>query len=88
MKIIKKAIETYGEEMQCIVAMEELSELIKEIAKKIRAGIPKDNNNELIEEIADVEIMLWQLMIIFEIPYCIIDSAIDKKLRRLEKRLL
>ena len=48
-------IEAFGNEAQMIVAIEELSELQKEITKKLRHK--KGTVFGLVEEIADVEIM-------------------------------
>ena len=84
MTILEKAIETYGKDMQLTVAVEEFSELIKEICKSKRG---RDNRNNIIEEIADCYIMLEQLGIIFGIEDTEINQVIDEKLTRLEKRL-
>ena len=84
MDILKKAIETYGKDMQLTVAVEELSELIKEICKNKRGA---DNRKAIIEEMADCYIMLEQLAIIFEIPNHAINEVAATKIERLEKRL-
>ena len=84
MDILKKAIETYGKDMQLNVAIEELSELIKEICKNKRGA---DNCAAIIEEMADCYIMLSQLEIIFDIDFCDIDEVVKSKIARLEKRL-
>lgn len=84
MTILEKAIETYGKDMQLTVAVEELSELIKEICKNKRGS---DNRNNIIEEMADCYIMLAQLEIIFGIESTEIYTRYNKKLNRLEKRL-
>ena len=60
--VMTKAIETYGVIPQMVVAMEEMSELTKELCKAYRGN---GNPENIAEEIADVEIMLQQLMIIF-----------------------
>lgn len=60
--IITAAIDTYGTEHQIIVAIEELSELQKELTKILRG---KGNKGHLAEEMADVRIMLSQLGFIF-----------------------
>ena len=70
--------------MQLNVAVEELSELIKEICKSKRGN---DNRENIIEEMADCYIMLDQLTIIFNIKYSEIDRIKDAKISRLEKRL-
>lgn len=82
--VIEMAIETYGHTPQKIVAMEELSELIKEISKDLRG---QDNIENILEEMADVFIMLEQLRVMYGLTDYDIQEAIDKKLERLEKRL-
>lgn len=84
MTTLERAIETYGKDMQLNVAIEELSELIKEICKNKRGS---DNRDSIIEEMADCYIMLDQLEKIFGITLSEINDAIDKKITRLEKRL-
>lgn len=84
MTTLEKAIEVYGKDMQLNVAIEEFSELIKEICKHKRG---EDNRDNIIEEIADCRIMIEQLMIIFEIKTYQINPVINQKMVRLEKRL-
>lgn len=62
-QILVKAIETYGPEAQEKVLLEEMSELQKEICKHWRG---RDNLREIAEEIADVRIMLDQMVLIFQ----------------------
>lgn len=84
MKTLEKAIETYGKDMQLNVAVEEFSELIKEICKNKRG---RDNRDNIIEEMADCQIMLAQIQIIFDIDAEEISNKVIEKLERLEKRL-
>lgn len=63
-ELYRAAIEAWGEDAQLDVAIEELSELIKEICKQKR-GIGVFEH--LVEEVADVEIMLEQIKLIFHI---------------------
>ena len=84
MNILERAIETYGEDMQLNVAIEEFSELIKEICKHKRG---EDNRDNILEEMADCYIMLEQLEIIFDIDFSQINDKIVEKKNRLEKRL-
>ena len=65
-----RAINTYGEQPQVDMAIEEMSELTKAILKYRRAENKNKNEAEylednIIEEIADVQIMLDQMRIIF-----------------------
>ena len=59
-----EAVRAYGKQSQLVMAMEEMSELTKELSKNLRGA---DNAKALAEEIADVEIMLEQLKVIFRI---------------------
>lgn len=83
MSILKQAIETYGKDMQLTVAVEEFSELIKEICKNKRGS---DNVKNITEELADCYIMMKQIRIIFGIKERDIHRAMDAKIARLEKK--
>lgn len=82
-EILQRAIDKYGKQMQMVVAMEEMAELTKELSKAFR-GEP--NTTSIAEEIADVEIMLEQIKIIFDCGEYVNDMK-DYKLKRLSKRL-
>lgn len=82
--IYQQLINKFGKENQCIVAIEELSELQKEICKYLR-GL--GNIENLSEEIADVEIMLEQLKIMFECDSLVAEKK-DYKINRIKKRYL
>lgn len=84
MTTLERAIETYGEDMQLNVAIEEFSELIKEICKNKRGA---ENIPQIAEEMADCYIMLEQLKIIFEIKNSSIYAVMEQKLDRLKNRL-
>ena len=82
-QVYTNALIAYGEKKQCIVALEELSECAKEICKALRS---KGDREHLAEEIADVQIMLFQMAILHD---CV-DEVADfrrAKIERLEKRL-
>ena len=66
-EILLNAISTYGQMMQEDVCIEEMSELTKAIIKcrRIGSGRIKENNENVREEIADVQIMLDQMRIIY-----------------------
>lgn len=78
-------INHYGTRIQQDIAIEELSELQKAIIKYRRE--PSDKTKEaVVEEIADVQVMLEQLKMIF---YCrtkideIMDAKIDRQIKRI-----
>ncbi len=81
-KIYKKAIGKYGVAAQLDMVIEEMSELTKEICK-IKRG--KGNYMNLVEEIADVEIMLEQLKMICQIRTNDIHGMKYQKLERLKE---
>lgn len=79
-EVFKLAIDTYGKENQCVVAIEEMAELQKEICKdmRIRFGRPR---NRMAEEIADCEIMIEQLKMIFKLDDSVEMYRLDKVVR-------
>ena len=83
-QIIKSAIEKFGIDNQKVVAIEELSELQKEICKDLR-GI--GNRESIVEELGDVQIMAEQVKKIYNITEEELLSAKEYKLKRLEKRI-
>ncbi len=60
--IYDKMLKKYGAECQVLIAVEECSELQKAILKFLRG---KCNSIEISEEMADVDIMLEQLKVVF-----------------------
>lgn len=83
-KTLKRAIDTYGTDMQLTVATEEFAELTKEICKYKRG---RNNILSIVEEMADCYIMLEEMQIIFNIDFNIISDEIARKVDRLERRL-
>lgn len=79
-KAFEKAIETYGINNQVIVAIEELSELQKELCKVLRINLGRPRSR-MAEEIADVEIMLEQLKMIFKNDENVEMYRLDKVVR-------
>ena len=82
-RILEAAIDTWGSEMQIIVAIEEMSELTKALTKYIRADDAATISVNIREEMADVGIMLNQLSLIFG------DTTEEeiRKLNRLRRRI-
>lgn len=81
--IMLRAIHRYGEAAQIDMAVEEMAELTKALCKVKRATTTAAVSN-VIEEIADVQIMLDQLRLIFARST---DEVEEDKLRRLLGRL-
>ena len=86
MDILEKAIEKYGEK-QLDQAQEELAELIVAISKYKR-NENKFTISNVIEEIADVNIMIKQVMMLLDIKEFEVKSEEIYKLNRLKKRML
>lgn len=81
---LKYIIDYYGIEKQLIVAIEEMSELTKELCKIQRYGKITGNT---IPEIADVENCLEELKIIFDISQNEIDYWKENKVMRQLERI-
>lgn len=81
--IYTAAVKAYGKDHQLVVCMEEMAELTKELSKVIRG---RGNTNHVSEEIADVEITLEQLRVIFN-NRSEVDCIKAEKLARLADRL-
>lgn len=81
--ILNTAINLFGVDNQLNVAIEEMSELTKEICKTKRGF---HNENEVADEMADVYIMLEQLKIIFGNDI-VVKERIDYKVSRLNSRI-
>lgn len=83
-------IDTYGTAAQTDIAIEECSELIKALVKgrrNAKKGIDKELKEAIIDEIADVEIMMNQLIIIHSCRKEVeerIDFKIDRQIERLK----
>ena len=86
MDILEKAIEKYGEK-QLDQAQEELAELIVAISKYKR-NENKFTISNVIEEIADVNIMIKQVMMLLDIEEFEVKNEEISKLNRLKKRML
>jgi|GEM_PF-475142 len=90
-QVLQCAIDIYGREAQRKMIIEEMAELTKAICKEDRASkafnakksAMLEAENAVIEEMADVQIMLWQMHLMY--PDC--NNYIDKKIDRLAGRL-
>ena len=91
-EILSGAIAHYGEFTQMVKTCEELAELQQAICKHINADTPPQQGaalDHIFEEMADVEIMLEQLKLIFDYDFSTfsIDGWKRRKLERLIKRI-
>ena len=82
--VLKRALHTWGGQAQMMMVVEEMSELMKEILKNVNRG--KDNLAEIIEETADVEIMLEQLKENYQIADKV-EAYKSEKIKLIERRL-
>lgn len=78
------ALNYYGNRPQIDMAIEEMSELTKELLKNRRG---KENRSQIADEMADVYIMLEQLKFIFGVDETELKVNAEFKLQRLNERL-
>lgn len=82
-RVYRDALKVYGQRLQETVAIEELSECIKEVCKMQRGvGV----RGKLAEEIADATIVLEQLRLMYDMNEEVC-AFMDQKVRRLEKNI-
>jgi hypothetical protein len=85
-KIMNDMINKFGEK-QMIIAVEELSELQKEICKKLR-NPNSTSDGHILEEMADVYIMLTQITIFYQLKVDDIMKIMKEKLERTKRLYL
>lgn len=81
--IYKSALNKWGKENQTRMMFEEMAELQKELCKEARG---EDNTDAIAEEIADVKIMLEQMIILHNCKD-MVEMQMKRKLQRLKERL-
>lgn len=82
-KVYEDALIRFGSHNQLVVAIEELSELQKEICKFFRHEGTVEN---LVEEVADVSIMIEQIKFILDIEDDV-NKVMGEKIERLKRRI-
>lgn len=97
---IKKIAEEYGYDMQSRQCIEEMAELTQAVNKYWRKdlecgdlllGVPdeylpdvSDEYENLVEELADVQIMIWQMEFLLGVDlHIVIDEKLKRQLRRI-----
>ena len=81
--VLRNALAHWGPEAQTFMVMEEMAELQKELCKWLRG---QGYAEHIAEEIADVQIMLEQMIILHGCAPMVMDYR-HKKISRLEERL-
>lgn len=82
-QVYDAALGKWGAKMQATVAIEEMSEVIKEITKMLRGKLDREH---MAEEIADATIMLEQLRQMLNINESV-DSWMDYKVAALKRKV-
>ena len=81
--ICRAALDKWGKENQTRMIFEEMAELQKELCKEARG---ENNTDAIAEEIADVKIMLEQMIILHNCKD-MVEMQMKRKLQRLKERL-
>lgn len=85
-KICRAALEAFGAEAQITMVFEEMAELQNVLRKFLRGRVDASTSTHIAEEIADVEIMLRQMAILFDCGFTV-DKFRRYKLERLAGRI-
>ena len=81
-KFVKYIMDKNGKNYQFTIAMEEMSELSKELSKNIRG---ENNRNEIAEEAADVFMCLKEIFCFFDIDELEIQQILHQKIEKYYK---
>lgn len=91
-KVLEEARGTYGNKNQILVCIEELNELACVLAKYPRYDNEEEAREKLLDavldEVADVHIILDHVQTIFGLSKELIDARIEKKIKRLKRWLM
>ena len=82
-RLMKKAHEKWGAASQVGMAVEECAELIVALQKYINRTPKPDTIDNVLSEIADVEIMLAQMRVVLDISDAALRKRMEEKLERL-----
>ena len=82
-EVFETALKTWGADAQTLMVFEEMSELQKELCKHARGN---ENVEQIAEEIADVQIMLEQMILLHGCEE-VVQAYKKSKVERLKIRL-
>ena len=85
-EICRAALEAFGAEAQITMVFEEMAELQDVLCKFLRGRVDEDTRTHIAEEIADVEIMLCQMKMLFDCAGQV-ETSRRYKLERLAERI-
>ena len=85
--VLEENIRENGVALETVVAMEECAELIQAISKVKRYGFVGEYKDSLIEEIADVDIVITELLMAFNVTEEEFFSVLDRKIQRVKSRI-
>lgn len=93
LKVCEQALNHFGMENQIIKTIEECSELIHALSKLYTHVYGRETNHynedltiRVLEELADVRIMVTQLVLVYGIDEC--EQVFQSKIIKLRKRLM
>ena len=77
-----QALQQFGFNRQVLVAVEELSELQKELLKNINRG--QNNRDHVREELVDVLIIIRELVLLYDFSDTELNAVASEKMKRLK----
>ena len=86
-EVLNRNVLAHGTNFETGIAMEECAELIQAISKVRRYGLIGKYKSNIIEEIADVNIIILELALMYDLSYEDIAKEMDRKIERLKLRL-
>ena len=84
---MQTALDKWGTDAQTDQTIEECAELIVALNKHVKRTPQEGTLKNIIDEIADVEMMLAQMRLVFGISDEVIHERISEKFKKLEKYL-
>jgi hypothetical protein len=85
-KLYPKTIEKWGKQAQVLMAIEEMGELLQ-VLSKITRKVNGCSKSDVVDEIVDVDIMMGQLKVIFDVNELVYLKIKERKLKRLKEMI-